>query len=196
MSNHTAGTQGFFQKYQKVFAGLGLALLLGALAVGAVLLYRYRTGPDSVFANLRTALMEGDKAGLAAIMDFRSLSEDIVLAVFAVDPPDTAQAHRKAEMQDEAQRLVLKALADGKNTKPEPVPPRKLFERVPFMPSDVVPQFATGMTLEKTAKDAQIHARVTHHGLQRDFPVRLLMERRQGGWQVTRLLNAQELVRL
>ena len=196
MSNRTAGTQGFFRKYLKFFAGLALVLLLGSLAVGAVLFYRYRTGPDSIFTNLRAALIEGDKAGLAAIMDFRSLSEDIALAVLAADPQNTAHAHRKAEMQDEAQRLVLKALTDGKNTKTEPVLPRKLFERVPFMPTDVVPQFAAGMTLEKTADGAQIHARFTHHGLQKDFPVRLLMERRQGDWRVTRLLNAQELVRL
>jgi len=196
VSTHKAAVQRFFREPLKLVAGLTLALVLVSLAVGSILFYRYRTGPDPVFTHLRTALAEGDKAGLAAIIDFRSLSEDIVLAVFAVYPRSTAHEGQKTEMQDEAQRLALKAVAAGKDTKPEVVQPRKLFEAVPFVPTDVVTQLAAGMTLEKTSDGVQVQSRFTHHGLQTDFPVHLLMERRQGAWRVTRLLNAQELVSL
>jgi len=196
VSNRSAAIQRFFRKNLKIIAGLALALVFVSLAAGAVLFYRYRTGPDLVFKNLRTALADGNKARLASLIDFRSLSEDIVLAVFAVYPQSAAQESQKTEMQHEAQRLALKALTDGKDTKPETVQARKLFETVPFVPTDVIAQLAAGMTLEKTSDGARIRSRFTHHGLQTDFPVRLLLERRQDGWRVTRLLNAQELVSL
>jgi hypothetical protein len=99
-------------------------------------------------------------------------------------------------MQDEAQRLVIRALMDGKDAKPETLHPRKLFESVPFVPKDVIAQLAAGMTLEKSSAGMQIASRFTHHALQKDFPVRFLLERRPEGWRVTRLLNAQELVSL
>ena len=186
----------FFREHRKLIAGLGLALVLASLAAGAALLYRYRTGPDSVFSSLRTALAEGDKAALASLMDFRSLSADIVQAVFTVYPQSAAQEKQKTDMQDEAQRLALKALTDGKDAKSETAQPRKLFEAAPFVPADVFAQLAAGMTLEKAADGAQILSRFTHHKLQTDFPVQLRLERRQGEWKVTRLLNAQELVKL
>ena len=196
MSSRKEAIQAFCRERRKALVGLALGVLVVALAVGGVLLYLHRTGPDYVFTNLRVALNEGDKAGLAAMVDFRALSEDLVQAALDAYPQNAADAAHKAEMQDEAQRLVLKALAVVKDAKPESAPPRKLFAPVPFVPEDVVAQFAAGMKLEKTPGKAQILSRFTHNGLQTEFPLRLLMERRQGGWLVTRLLNAREVVGL
>ena len=196
MSSRKDAIQRFFRAHLKVVAGIVLSALLVSLAAGAVVLYRYRTGPDYAFKNLRNALSEGDKAGLATMIDFRSLSEDLVRAVLAVYPQAVANETQKADMQDTAQRLALKSLTAGKDTKPEAVLPRKLFEAVPFVPEDVIAQIAAGMKFEKTSGEAHIRSQFTHNGLQTAFPLRLLMERRQGGWRVTRLLNAQELVSL
>ena len=196
MSSRKDAIQRFFKAHLKLFAGLALVALAAALAAAAVRFYLYRTGPDYAFANLRAALVEGDKAGLAAMVDFRALSEDLVLAALTVYPQAAGDETRKAEMQDEAQRLVLKALETGKATKPEVALPRKLFEPVPFAPEDVIAQFAAGMQLAQSSGETQIRSRFTHNGLQTDFPLRLLMERRQDGWRVTRLLNARELVSL
>ena len=198
MSSRKEAIQGFFREHRKLFAGLGLTVLVVSLAVGSILLYRYRTGPEYAFKNLRAALNEGDKAVLATMVDFRVLAEDLVLAVQAAYPQAVADAARQAELQDEAQRMVLKALAVGKDAKPKPesAPPRKLFESVPPVPEDVIAQFAAGMKLEKTTGKAQILSGFTHDGLQTEFSLRLLMERRQSGWLVTRLLNAQEVFRL
>jgi hypothetical protein len=130
------------------------------------------------------------------MVDFRALSEDLVLAGIAAYPQAAMNETQKAEMQDKAQRLALKALEAGKDAKPETVLPRKLFEPVPFVPEDVIVQFTAGMKLEKTSGGVQIRSQFTHNGLQTNFPLRLLRERRQNGWLVTRLLNAQELVSL
>jgi hypothetical protein len=196
VSSRKEVVQWFFKAHLKVFAGFVCAALIVSLAAGGILFHRYRTGPDYAFKNLRAALNEGDKAKLATMIDFRSLSEDLSQAVFAVYPQTVADETRRAEMQDEAQRLVLKALATGKDTKSDVVLPRKLFAPVPVVPEDVIAQFVAGMQLEQTPDGAQIRSRFTHNGLQKDFPLRLVMERRQGGWLVTRLYNAQEVVSL
>ena len=196
MSSRKDAIRDFFRKRRKLFVGVALAAFIVSLAAGSVLLYRYRTGADYAFGKLRAALTEGDKVRLATMVDFRALSEDVVLAVLAAYPQTVADAEHRAEMRDEAQRLVLKALAAGKDAKPEPATPRKLFAPVPVVPEDVIVQFAAGMKCEKTLGQAQILSRFTHNGLQTAFPVRLLMERRQGDWLVTHLLNAQEVVGL
>ena len=196
MSSRKDAIQHFFRRHLKIFAGLVLAALMASLVVGGVLFYRYRTGPDYAFKLLRSALNEGNKAKLAAMVDFRALSEDLVQAVPAVYQQTAANATQKAEMQDEAQRQALKALGAGRDAKPATVLPRKLFEAVPFVPEDIIFQFTAGMKLEKTPDGAQIASRFTHNGLQTNFPVRLLLERKQSGWLVTRLLNAQEVVSL
>jgi hypothetical protein len=186
----------FFRAHLKFLARFALAALLVSLVAGSVLYYRYRTGPGYVFKSLRAALNEADRAELATIIDFRSLSEDIVAAVLAVYPQAATNEMQKAEMRDEAQRQALKALAVKPGAKQETALPRKLFEPLPFLPEDFIAQFAAGMKLEKTADNARIHSHFTHNGLQANFPVRLLMEHRPGGWLVTRLLNAPELVNL
>jgi hypothetical protein len=184
----------FFRAHLKVFAGLALAALVGLLAVGAVHLYRYRTGADSAFQALRAALQTGDKAGLAVMVDFRALSEDIVQAVIAVYPQAATNETQQAELRDEAQRLALHALGSKKSTKPESAASRKPFAPVAVVPEDVIAQIAAGLKLETGADGMQIRSQFTHGGLQADFPLRLRMERRQGGWLVTRLLNAQEVI--
>ena len=196
MSNRKEAIQGFFRARRKLFVSLALAALIVLLAAGGALFYRYRTGPDYAFKNLRAALGEGDKGGLATMVDFRALSEDLVLAALAAYPQDAADATRKAEMQDEAQRLMLRSLAAMKDAKPESVQPRKLFAPVPFVPQDVIAQFASVMKLEKQPDKVQILSRFTHNELQTEFPVRLLMERRMGSWLVTHLLNAQDVANL
>jgi hypothetical protein len=183
----------FFRARRKFFLALFLVAFCGALAVGAVLLYRYQTGPDRAFQNLQAALSMNDKAALAALVDFRSLSEDFVQAVSAVYPQAAADETQRAEMRDEAQREVLKILAAKKSAKTEASTPRKRFAAVPFVPEDVIAQIAEGLKLETSADGAQLWSKFTHHGLQADFPLRLGMERRRDAWMVTRLLNAQEL---
>jgi len=196
VSNTKDATQGFFRIHLKILAKFGFAALIVSIAAGGLLLYLYRTGPDYAFKDLRAALNDGDKAKLATIVDFRALAEDLVQAGLAAYPQAAANEIQMTEMQDNVQRLALKALEAGKDTKPEIALPRKLFEPVPFVPEDVVVQFAAGMKLEKTSGAAQILSQFTHNGLQTNFPVRLLMERRRSGWLVTRLLNAQEVVSL
>jgi hypothetical protein len=192
VSSRKDAIQRFFRAHRKSLAGLVFAVLIVSLAAGAVLFHRYRTGPDYAFKNLRAALNEDDKVRLATMVDFRSLSEDLIQAAY----PQATNEAQKAEMRDEAQRRALKALAAGKDAKPAIALPRRLFEPVPFVPEDVVAQFAAGMKLEKASDGVQIRSQFTHNGLQTNFPVRLLMERRQSGWLVTRLLNAQDLVSL
>jgi hypothetical protein len=211
VSSHKDGTQSFFKAHLKLFVGLVLVVLIGASAVGAVLFYFHYIGSERAFKNLHAALGEGNKAVLATMIDFRSLSEDFVRAVLVAYPLAAANETQQAELQDEAQRLVLKAMAGEKSGKPETAAPRKLFEPVRMVPEDVIAQVAAGLKLDKTSSGApiwsriksgeasggvQISSRFTHNGLQTDFPLRLLMERRRGGWQVTRLLNAQEIVGL
>ncbi|MDR2695885.1 MAG: DUF2939 domain-containing protein [Deltaproteobacteria bacterium] len=196
MSSRKDAIQRFFKAHRRCLVRLTLVALVAGLAAAAAWLYLYRIGPDYAFANLRAALAEGDKAQLAAMVDFRALSEDLVLAALAVHPQAAANETRKAEMQDEAQRLVLKSLAAGKAAKPEVALPRKLFDPVPFAPEDAVAQFAAGMQLVKSSGETQIRSRFTHNGLQTEFPLHLLLESRQGDWRVTRLLNARELVSL
>ena len=196
MSSRKSGIRHFFESHAKIPVVAGLTAFIVALAAGVFLFYHYLTGPDYAFATLRAALNEDNKAKLAVIVDFRALSADIVQAVLAVYPQAAADETRQAEMCDEAQRLALKALSAVRNTKHEAVPPRKLFEAVPFVPDDVITQFTAGMRLEKTSGEARIYSSFTHNGLQTKFPVCLLMERRRDGWLATRLLNARELVSL
>jgi len=196
VDSHNNAIRRAFGAHRKLFAGTALAALIVMLAAGGLFFYRYRTGPDYAFKALRAALSDGDKVKLATMMDFRALSEDLVQSVLAVYPQAAANEARQAAMRDEAQILVLKALAAGQNTKHEAVPPRKLFEAVPFVPEDVIAQFTAGMKLEKASGETRIYSQFVHNELQTHFPVRLRMERRQGDWLVTHLLNAQELVSL
>ena len=196
MSSRKDAVQRFFDAHRKLIAGLALAALIVALAAGGLLYDRYRTGPAHAFKTLHAALSEGNKASLATMIDFRALSEDLVQAVFAVHPQAAANETRRMEIRDEAQRLALKALTTGQDAKRTAVPPRKLFEAVPFVPEDVIAQLTAGMKLENVSGEVRICSQFAHNELQTNFPVRLLMERRQGRWLVTRLLNAQELVTL
>ena len=196
MSSRKDAVQRFFNAHRKLFAGLALAALIAALAAGGLLYDRYRTGPVHAFKTLRAALREGNKATLATMIDFRAISEDLVQAVLAVYPQAAAHETRRMEMRDEAQRQAIKALAGGQDAKRDAVPPRKLFEAVPPVPEDVIAQFTAGMKLENVSGETRIYSQFVHNELQTNFPVRLLMARRQGSWLVTRLLNAQELVTL
>ena len=197
MSSHKDAIQRIFREHLKIFVGVVLAVLIALIAAGGIFVYLYRSGPEYACKNLCAALSEGDTASLAAMVDFRALSEDLVRAVSAVYPQTAANEEQKAEMRDEAQRLALKALAVKKDAKPEAVLPHKLFEPVPFVPEDVIAQFAAGMQLEKAADGGvQIRSHFMHNELQTDFPVILRLERRQGDWLVTRLLYAEDLVRL
>jgi hypothetical protein len=130
------------------------------------------------------------------MIDCRALSGDLGQGVLAVYPQATVSETRRMEMCDEAQRLALKALTAKQDTKREAVPPRKLFEAVPFVPEDVIAQFTAGMKLEKVSGEARICSQFVHNDLQTNFPVCLSMERRQGGWLVTHVLDAQDLVKL
>jgi hypothetical protein len=186
--------EGFFGAHKKKIVGILVVLAL-SLGAGGAFFHVYSSGPDYAFKSLKSALRDDDKAKIATIMDFRSLSEDLIHAVLAVYPKSAANETQAAELRDEAQRQAFKALSAGKASKQEAVPPRKLFEPVPFVTEDLIPQLAAGMQLEKS-KGVQILTKFNHSGLQTVFPLRLLMERRQDKWRVTRLLNAMELVGL
>ena len=196
MSSPKDAIQGFFKAHVRIFAGLALVALVGAIAFGIVAFQRYRTGVDTAFQTLRLALQTGDKLMLATMVDFRALSEDFVRAVVAVHPQAATDEMQQLELQDEAQRQVLKALAGKKSTKAGAAAPRKIFTPVPLVPEDIIAQIAAGLKLEITTDGAQLGSKFTHEVLQTDFPLRLRMERRQDAWRVTRLLNAQEVVGL
>ncbi|MDR0239256.1 MAG: DUF2939 domain-containing protein [Deltaproteobacteria bacterium] len=196
MSSRYDVIRGFFRAHLKIFTGLALAALIVMLGAGSLLFYRYHAGPDYAFAALRAALNEGNKAALARMVDFQALSKDLVQGVLAVYGQAATSETRRMEMCDEAQRLALKALAVKQDAKRETVPPRKLFEAVPFVPEDVIAQFAAGMKLEKVSGGTRICSQFVHNELQTNFPVCLSMERRLGGWLVTHVLDAQDLVKL
>ncbi len=204
----------FLQAHTRLCAICALGVCLMALGAGGFFFYRYRTGPDYAFKMLHKALADGDTAVPAKMIDFSALSDDIVRAVLTVQPSPAASEADKAEMRDEAQRLVLRSLAHarvsgggggghgesggehGGGGKGSPPPPRKMHDPVPALPEDAVAQLAAGLKPEKTREGVVLRGVFTNNVLHTEFPVRLLMERRNGGWAVTRLLNAVELAEL
>jgi len=90
-----------------------------------------------------------------------------------------------------ALRDVIALLAAGLR---RDAPPEEILARLAAEWRDVSAQIAAGLTSETMPGGMQLRSQFTHKGLQAEFPVRLLMERRNGVWVVTRLLNAQELL--
>jgi hypothetical protein len=211
--------RGFFKKSLKVFVVLGLVMLVGSLAAGAFFYYRHHTGPGKALQALLVALGTGDKAGLAVMVDFRALAEDLAEAVNAVYPQDAADETQYAEMRDAIQSQAFQTLAVKKGAKPASAVQHKPFAPVPPVPGDIIAQIAAGLKLEtisddppapedligriaarlklgKAPDETQLWSHFIHHELHVDLPLRLRMERRQGAWTVTHLLNAQEVVTL
>jgi hypothetical protein len=105
VSSRNDAVQRFFKAHRKLFAGLALVALIAALAAAAVRFYLYRAGPGYAFANLHAALVEGDKARLADMVDFRALSEELVLAALAVYPQAAGDETRKARSEEHTSEL-------------------------------------------------------------------------------------------
>jgi hypothetical protein len=188
------GIQGFLRASRKFLVGLVVVGLIGGLTYGGVKYYRYSKGAEQAFQKLHVALTTGDKLGLAVMVDFRSLSEDMIRAVAAVYPQAATDEMRQVELQDEAQQMALNLLSGKKGAKPDPSAKRKLFSPVPLLPDDIFPQIAAGLRLETRSNERHIWTRFRHGDLQAIFPMHMLFEQRRDAWVVTRLLNAHDLV--
>jgi len=123
--------------------------------------------------------------------------EDVVAQIAAglklEAAPEDLVAHLPARLKPEAPPvdLIAQIMAGLKRE----AAPQDVLVQVAAGLKDNIVRFVVGLTREATPDGMQIRTQFAHRELQTEFSLRLLMERRQSGWRVTRLLNAQELVK-
>lgn len=185
------------------YALLGtLAVLL--LAVGGAYgwkVYTFRKGPEHAVELLRKALQDTRLDTLAKMVDFRDLSLDMAQNIIAVRPRAAPQARTPEEAQallaETIQQTLLQSLESARspdNAK-APIPPGAPLAPLPM---NFITQLADGLAIQST-KDGVVFLRkdVEYPRAETTFPLVLLMENRPGwNWVVTRVVNAEELVRM
>ena len=185
--------KGFLQKNMKMLIVIGISFLSLILLGGGFFIYRSLTGPEHAGKQLRQALIEANSMQLAASVDFAKLADDLARAVLAACPELAQGEEALAEMKDEAQRLLLKALSESQIKSEEKKAPRKPFEPVPFLPPDFIAQLAGALRFE-AGPPPVLRTKFVHPVLEAEFNISLALERKQGQWQISRLLNADEVV--
>ena len=176
---------------------LGVLILLVAMG-GAYgwRTYQYRQTPEFALENINKYVLSGKRTELATLVDFRALALDLAENIYK-QRPDTAllgpASQKTASMADAIQMRLFTELEPPKDVKPAP----KLPLEAPLapLPTDFFAQIAGKFVIQTTRENmALIRAVVDYPRVQQPFPVVLLMERKGGGWRVTRLANADDLV--
>lgn len=176
---------------------LGAATLL-LLAIGGAHFwnrYQYQQSAEYALVLLQKALATPQPSVLASSIDFKSLGEDLAYWILQERPhtPHTGDATAVARLSDSIQQALLKAVGDVRSNEKSKAPQASLLP----MPDNIIAQIAATLSLQTVQQGVAIlRAEVAHTQANHTFVLSLVLEHRAGaGWIVTRLANAQDIVR-
>lgn len=186
---------------------LGALLVLGGIGFALYKNAEART-LDYAVARLNEAIAQRDERALAKFVDFRKFSQDFVRAAspWMPDPPTTDEAF--GERVDAIQWALLEHLRQPpvkESAKEEEAkkaaeanPPEPRFDqlRPPALWPEMFFEQLTAHPWRVQAKEgnlAVVGTEIEHAGWGGVLPLRLVLERQDDGWRVTRLGNAGEL---
>lgn len=160
--------------------------------------YQYYKSPEYVFVILQKALLPPQLDILAKYVDFTSLSTDLAQWIY-VERPETPREGEGAlavrHLADNIQRALLFALEQIRAAvKVKPPDPKAPLDP---LPDGAIAQIVATLKLQPTEHGVAIlRAEIKHTQAEQTFILNFLLENRQGhGWLVTRIANAQDIVR-
>lgn len=192
-----AAFKAFARRHVLKLAVAGVLLLATAAALAGWRHYQYRQTADFAFQRFREALRPVNLEALVAAVDFNGLCRPLARAMVRHYPFLRPGPLQEQHLDDMVQERLLEQLRVKKEESPKELPDEASRLKSPLyvVPPDLITQFLTSLALERAdAATAVLTATVRHQLLDRDFPLRLRMERTAGGWRVSALENAEELV--
>ncbi len=185
----------FFQKNRTTIIVLLALFLLGGGGFYGWQRYTYANSPEAYVEKLNAALLSGDLATLAVIVDFRPMTES--MAHLILDSPMPSEASRpsttnEAVLAENIQKAFMESVknrdAKPSDKKEDPLAPIKP------LPPDFTKQIAGNVTLLGRAQNgAIISAKMTHDRVDKDYQLHFLIEQKPD-WKITKFVNFPDLL--
>lgn len=187
----------------KLLAAIAGIVLLAALGAGGWhgwQQYQYRQSSAYALERLKQALAPPDPAALTHLVDFNSLGKDLSRAVSDSFPFFLAGQDQERAINHALQAGLLKKLMGPESKGPmfpeDASEQAKLQKPLELLPPDFISQLLATLAVRETEPGAAlVSAKIEHPQLNKPFTLVLDMQKTARGWQIRRLVNAQELAR-
>lgn len=175
-----------------VIGAMVLALITGG-AVWGWQQYQFKQSPQKALQDIALALQKGNRQSLATLVDFRSLSENFAQQILQNYPAEAALPPVEIVAENVQQQILdgfVKTEDPKRAAKPNPYAPLNP------MPADTIAQIATSIEMQQADTTfALARATVDYPRAEKKFTLIFRMEKKEGlGWQLIKIVNAQELV--
>lgn len=155
--------------------------------------YQFKNSPQKALQEITQALQKGNRATLAMLVDFRTLSEAFSHQIIQEYPAnsDIPSVEILAEnMQQNIFAGIGKVEDPPKGAKPNPYAP------LAPLPADAMAQIATSLEMQQTDEQfALARAKVEYPRAEKTFILIFQLEKSAGrGWQLKKIANASELI--
>ncbi len=178
--------------------GIVLCLILAAGGFYGWKHYTHINSPEYFIEQLNTALVTNDLAKLAVLVDFRSVTDDMVKHIQRADIPKrpaTAKEERVIPLTEEIQVIFMEALKNK-----DAAPPTTQEKQNPLAPLDPLPidfaaQISGKIKLQAAlGNEAVASVTVNYPRLERDFRLLFFMTK-SPDWIIKRMSNVDEILR-
>lgn len=201
-----------------IFGGLSKYKLLWTVAIFIILIilisgvgiwfYKIkRSSLEYAVTNINKALEEENLILLSNYVDFNSFSKSFVYSILQYWPNLRINEKRQKELEDNIQQVILLALkneSNSQNANPTPTsntpfiqrPDQKMLFR--FLPEDFLKQLKEKkINIYRQDKDiAILKTSIVHKEARYHVELSLLAQRLFDKWQITKVINSDELIKV
>lgn len=161
--------------------------------------WQHRQSPLFAYEKIREALNPPNPSALAEYVDINAISRELSRAVAENFPFFKAGSDQERNIGHALQAALLEKFLDKGEKKQAPageLSEEELLQKdLTILPDDFLAQALGSMRLSETSPgQAIITVKIDNPLLQKNFTLAFDMDKTSGGWKITRLANARELV--
>ena len=194
-------------RYRVLLAIVSLILIILFGGIGFWLYKSQKSSLDYAVTNINKALEEDNLVLLSNYVDFDSLSKNFVHSILQYWSSFRIDESRQKELEDNVQQIILLALrhndknqgnnitSDSSITSIQTIDQKMPFS---FLPKDFLKQLKEKkFTIYRQDEDiAILKTSIVHNEAEYHTELSLLVQRVAGKWHITKIINADELVKL
>lgn len=185
----------------KVVTGIVAVIAIIAIAAGGWFGWQeYERRQTAAFAaeNIKKALQSPDPHALAHLVNFNALSRELSRAIIKSFPFFMSGPDQEHNVNQILQTALLEKFTEKEQKAsmfPEDANERAQLEKpLTILPADFAAQLARNLQTRQTGSDTALAiTSITHPQLKQTFNLNMDMRKTSDGWQIRRLLNANEL---
>ncbi len=172
-------------------------LILGGGSIYAWKKYTYAQSPEAYVEKLNLALLKGDLAALAFLIDFRPMTESMARILLDTTMPSkesTPAVQSKEELAEKIQKTFIENI-QNRDAKVDTTKQDPLASITP-LPHDFIKQIAGNVSLLGTSQEgAIISIKFNHPRLEKDFQLHFLIKEKPD-WKIVKFINFSDLLQI